>query len=144
LGASVASSLIGKVHRPAPLDELRARWRARREEFARFHATIEGATLCDELLAEFDSALQALDDEVLTLRDAAAVSGYTADHLARLIRQGRLPNAGRRRAPLVRRRDIPIKATRPSRRTDAASYNPRSDARSLVRRLRYGGVDGTE
>lgn len=134
------------MHRPppAPLDELRARWRARREEFARFRATIDGATLCGELLTELESALQAHDDEVLTLRDASVVSGYTVDHLARLIRQGKLANAGRKRAPLVRRRDIPLKTISTSRRTGADSYNARSDARSLVRRLRIGGVDGTE
>jgi hypothetical protein len=129
---------------PAPLDTLRTKWRVRREEFARFRATVDGATLCDELLADLDSALLMRDEEVLTLRDAAALSGYTVDHLARLIRQGKLPNAGRNRAPRVRRRDIPIKANSTSRGGDTDSYNARSDARSLVRRLRFGGVDGTE
>lgn len=127
----------------APLDELRTKWRARRDEFARFQAAVNGATLCDELLADLDSVLLKQADEVLTLRDAAAVSGYTVDHLARLIRQGKIPNAGRRQAPRVRRRDVPLKANT-SRPSDTDSYNARSDARSLVRRLRFGGVDGTE
>ena len=129
---------------PAPLlDDLRTKWRARRDEFARFRAAVDGATLCGELLADLDNALLEHDDEVLTLRAAAAVSGYTVDHLARLIRQGKLPNAGRKRAPRVRRRDVPLKVN-PSRGHDTDSYNARSDARSLVRRLRFGGVDGTE
>lgn len=135
------------VRRPpavAPLDVLRTTWRARREEFARFRAIVDGATLCDALLADLEFTLAARDDEALTLRDAAALSGYTADHLARLIRQGRLPNAGRKRAPLVRRRDIPLKANGTSRQADADSYNVASDARSLVRRLRIGGGDGTK
>jgi len=128
----------------APLDALRTRWRARREEFARLQAAVNGATLCDELLADLDSALIAHDDEVLTLRAAAALSGYTVAHLARLIRQGKLLNAGRKRAPRVRRRDLPLKGNSTSREARADSYNARSDARSLVRRLRCGGVDGTE
>jgi len=128
---------------PAPLDALRVKWRARRDEFARFQAAVNGATLCDELLADLDNALLEHEDEVLTLRDAAAVSGYTVDHLARLIRQGKLPNAGRKRAPRVRRRDVPVKANI-SRGSDTDSYNARSDARSLVRRLRFGGVHGSE
>ncbi len=127
----------------APLDALRTKWRARRDEFARFQAAVNGATLCDELLADLNGALLAHDDEVLTLRDAAAVSGYTVDHLARLIRQGKLPNAGRKRAPRVHRRDVPLKANT-SRGHDTDSYNARSDARSLVRRLRFGGVDDTD
>jgi hypothetical protein len=126
------------------LNDLRARWRTRREEFARFQAAVDGATLCDELLAELDVALLACDDEVLTLKHAAVISGYTVDHLARLIRHGKLANAGRKRAPLVHRRDIPLKPNRTSRASITDSYNARSDARSLARRLRLGGVDGTE
>jgi hypothetical protein len=63
-----------------PLDALRTKWRARRDEFARFHASVDGATLCDELLADLGRALLERDDEALRLRDAAALSGYTVDH----------------------------------------------------------------
>jgi hypothetical protein len=123
----------------APLDDLRAKWCARRDEFARFRASVDGATLCDELLAELDSVIQVHDDETLTLRDASTVSGYTVDHLARLIRQGRIPNAGRHGAPRIRVRDIPVRPGRIRRREDDAPsstrrYDPRTDARSLSNR----------
>jgi hypothetical protein len=35
------------------------------------------------------------------LAEASAQSGYSQDHLARLIREGRLPNAGRPHAPRI-------------------------------------------
>jgi hypothetical protein len=106
------------------LNDLRARWRARREEFARFQAAVDGAALCDELLADLDETICAVDDELLTLSQAAKVSGYSADHLGRLVRDGKLPNAGRPYSPriktqciaaktrLARARDIPHRARR--------------------------------
>ena len=42
-----------------------------------------------------EEALAAENDEVLTLQRAAAESGYSADHLGRLVREGKIPNAGR-------------------------------------------------
>lgn len=127
------------MHRSATLDALLANWRARREEFARFGAIVDGATLCDELLAELDCALQERDSAVLTLCEAAALSGYTADHLGRLIRQGRIPNGGRRGAPRIRVRDIPVRpCTEPGENDDAGPderrYDPQTDARSLSNR----------
>jgi hypothetical protein len=93
----------------APLDELRVKWRARRDEFARFQAAVNGATLCDELLADLDSAIRACDDELLTLDEASQISGYSADHLGRLVREGKISNAGRPGAPRIRRAALPRK-----------------------------------
>jgi hypothetical protein len=89
---------------------LRQRWATRREEFARFRAAVDGAQLCDELLADLDAAVHQVAEEALTLSEAAALSGYTADHLGRLLRQGKIPNVGRRHAPRIRRVDLPLKA----------------------------------
>jgi hypothetical protein len=128
----------------SPLEELRAKWRARRDEFARFQASVDGATLCDQLLADLEGALSQRCDEMLTLRAAADLSGYTVDHLARLIRQGKLPNAGRKHAPRVHRADLPHKARNDAARRMADSYNAAADARSLAGRLRRGGDNGIE
>jgi hypothetical protein len=46
-------------------------------------------------------------DVPLTLSEAAAESGYSVDHLSRLLRSNRLPNAGRRYSPRIRRGDLP-------------------------------------
>lgn len=45
----------------------------------------------------------------LTPRQAAKESGYTADHLRDLLRQGKLPNVGEENAPRIRRGDLPRK-----------------------------------
>jgi hypothetical protein len=56
-----------------------------------------------------EEVLQCANTEPLTLEQAASESGYSVDHLARLIRQGRIPNAGRKNAPRVVRSDLPHK-----------------------------------
>jgi len=82
-----------------------------------------------------EQALREQREQRLTLAAAAERSGYSADHLGRLVRTGRLPNAGHRGAPRVRAGDLPM---RPARFGVAAprsgSYDPIADARSLVSR----------
>ncbi len=84
-----------------------------------------------------EQATREQDDEPLTLSEAAARSGYSADHLGRLIRDGRLTNVGRHGAPRVRAGDLPSRPTPAS--TDVAriphgAYDPSTDARSLLSR----------
>src|SRR2546427_451804 len=62
------------------------RWRARRDELARLGAHVEGAKLCDEVLADFETVTAAEDEALLGLQEAAARSGYSSDHLRRLHR----------------------------------------------------------
>ena len=72
--------------------------------------------------------LAALDD--LTLAEAAQESGYSVDHLERLVREGKISNAGRRGKPMIRRSDLPIRP----RKLDGPrlpAYDPVTDARSL-------------
>jgi hypothetical protein len=63
----------------------------------------------EDRAAELEAALQAQDVELLTLTEAAELSGYSADHLGRLVRSGALKNHGRPNAPRVRRGDLPKK-----------------------------------
>jgi hypothetical protein len=81
---------------------------------------------------EIESAMQDGSEELLCLTDAATISGYTADHLARLVRTGKLVDrrGTRDKSPRVRRGDIPIKA----RRTHISG----ADVRDLASRL-FGG-----
>lgn len=46
-------------------------------------------------------------NEPLTLEQAANESGYSADHLGRLVRDGTIPNAGQPYAPRIIRSDVP-------------------------------------
>ncbi len=84
-------------------------WRSRAEELRVWGASGNADTL-SRAADELEAALWAEGEEVLSLPEASEVSGYSADHLARLIRQGKLPNAGRPNAPRLRRADIPKKA----------------------------------
>jgi len=79
-------------------------------EWKRLGAHVDGAAVADEVLADLALLEQFENDEILSLEAASTVSGYSRDHIARLIRQGRIPNAGRPNAPRVRRRDLPRKA----------------------------------
>lgn len=56
---------------------------------------------------QIEDAIRDSEDALLTLAEAALRSGYSPDHIARLIREGKIPNAGRRGAPRVRAGDLP-------------------------------------
>jgi len=97
----------GPASRPLLAPELATAWRARAadlEEFSRGSAAAF-RRCADELEASLRSA--ALED--LTLAEAAKQSGYSVDHLARLVRAGRIPNSGRPHTPRIRRSDLPQK-----------------------------------
>ena len=61
------------------------------------------------MLQDIDTLLARPESEVLTLREAVRLSGYSSGHLGRLIRDGKMPNAGRLGSPGIRRADLPIK-----------------------------------
>ncbi len=76
-------------------------------------------------------ALDSTELDALTLEEAAAESGYCADHLGRLVREKKIHNAGRTHAPRILRRDLPRK---PAAKTRAASAGDLQDG-SLVRSI---------
>ena len=86
------------------------RWSLRRDEFRRFASLVDGGRLCEEVLADLRRLDAAGDEAVLTLSQAALCSGYSREHLGRMLRQGKIPNAGRLNAPKIRLRDMPLKA----------------------------------
>lgn len=90
------------------LESLPQTWRDR-AEVARSLAA-EGAARALEFCAStLEEALKAQESELITLTEAAAISGFSADHLGRLVREGRIPNHGRPNAPRVRRAELPRK-----------------------------------
>lgn len=114
--------------------EVEQRWMARREEFQRLQVSVDGASLCDEVIADLERLRQERDGKALSLNDAAKLSGYSREHLARLIRSGKLANAGRKHSPRILAADLP---KRPGAIAAGVrgSYDPSTDARSLrVRR----------
>ena len=68
------------------------------------------ADLITKLATEMRQAICAWEGEVLSIHDAALESGYSEDRLRKLVGEGRIPNAGRRGKPRVKRADLPRKA----------------------------------
>ena len=54
------------------------------------------------------------DETTYSLVEASRESGYSADHLGRLVRDGKIPNAGRPGAPRIALKDLPRKAHVPA------------------------------
>ena len=84
--------------------------------------------------ASVEQALRNESDDLLTLAEAANISGYHPDSLARMVREGQIPDL----RPLnskgmirIRRGDLPIKPGRP--------HTPDADVRELASRLGIRG-----
>jgi hypothetical protein len=99
--------------------ELSKYWRAHAAEIESYapHAAAAFQRAADQL----ELALNTSANEVLTLDQAAAESGYSADHLGRLLREQKIPNAGRANAPRILRGDLPRKPAITKRASHAAS-----------------------
>lgn len=92
-----------------PLARLPADFRALAEQ-ARDVAAAEGAARAYEKAAAIvEERLQDAALEPLTLEEAEFESGYTKNHLRRLIREGVIPNAARSGEPTILRMHVPRK-----------------------------------
>lgn len=89
----------------------------------------EIARVYEIVARELDEALRVHGDTPLTLAEAARESGYSEDHLRHLVAEGKIPNAGQKGRPRIRRRDLPRKpATVPT----VTTYDPDADAAALA------------
>ncbi len=123
----------GAMIRSMSLDGLMRKWRARADELRLY--TAPTAAAFERAAAELEEALSTYLMEPLTLAQAEAESGYSRDHLGRKVRDGAIPNAGRRRAPRILRRDLPRKATSlraAERPPTLMGATPRQIARAVV------------
>jgi len=84
-------------------------WRREAKELSERYSQPALASLTLTHVDEIEHDLATLADEPLSLKDAAAVSGYSADHLGRLVKAGTLENVGTVARPKVRRGDLPTK-----------------------------------
>lgn len=111
--------------------QVRDRWLSRRTELAQLKAVVDAASLCGEFLADLDRLVANSEAEILTVAKAAERCGYSADHIGRLIREGKLSNAGRKHAPRVFARDLPAHPRQRIAELRDKAYDPVTDARSL-------------
>ncbi len=83
---------------------------AQRDSFERVGAVMVDPLRFIDPLLEMLNRAAATDDELLSLTDAAARCGYSADHLGALIRASKIRNYGRKNAPRVKLSELPRKA----------------------------------
>ena len=76
---------------------LATRWRTEAATLRRRGAPQQAEAL-ESCADELEAGLRAHEHEALTLQEAAEESGYSRDHLGRLVREGKLSNAGAKRA----------------------------------------------
>ena len=120
------------------LPVVEAKWLARLEEWRALGVRVDGAKLAEEVLADLHAIDGAAVIEPLTLREASHVSGYSVDHLQRLVSGGQLVNIGRKGRPRVRRSDLPVKRGHALRIAgEASSFAAR---RRIVASATTGGV----
>ena len=85
-----------------------ALWRSQAAQYER-----DGLTAHARLLERVAEELDAIaGGETVRLNEAARRSGYSTDHLRRMIHAGRLVNVGRKHAPQLRVADLPTKGER--------------------------------
>ena len=96
---------------------------------------VDAALLVREIVASIRSVRETSLGVSLSLTQAAERTGYSAEHIGRLLRQGKLPNAGRKNAPRVRLRDLTSQVKPKVPANSLRLYDQLSDAGRLrVRR----------
>ncbi len=116
-------------------------WRAEALLFEQ-HQCMEVASTLRRAAEELEQDIQGWEGELLTVQQAVAESGYSAEHLRRLVREGKLRehlDSGGKSHIRVWRRDLPKKQAprRPSKRgvNPLAGYDPEEDARDIAQHL---------
>ena len=98
----------------------------------REHAQEGIAIAYEQSAALIEEALHREGEVGLTLREAAEVSGYSADHLGRLVRHGKLRNAGRAGSPRIAPNDLPMKPGAVARRSTTSELDLTQIVRSVI------------
>jgi hypothetical protein len=91
------------------LGDLVSQWRSAAKLF-REHEQPATAVAYEKCAGELEDALAQETKAALTLQEAAAESGYSADHLGRMVREGKIPNVGKANSPRIAKKDLPRKS----------------------------------
>ncbi len=128
----------GPAGHAADFGALAARWREEAERLRTLEANGQAAAL-EQAARELEVAAAMWASELLTIGEAATVSGYSEEHLRRLAREGELPalrNGGPKSRIKVRRGDLPTKRRKDGRgKPERVTYDPDEDARDIAQLL---------
>ena len=122
---------------PASVEGLPADWRRKAKSLRRYGGETP-ATAIERCAEELEATLVERDETTLSLVEAARESGYSRDHLGRLVRDGKIPNAGRPNAPRIARRDLPRKAPAEAPLAEEPRPRERSNAQIVQSIIRKG------
>ena len=95
--------------KPASVEGLPADWRKQAKALRRYGGETPAVAI-ERCADDLEATLVERNETTYSLVEAARESGYSADHLGRLVRDGRIPNSGRPGAPRIARVDLPRKA----------------------------------
>jgi len=127
---------------PGPLTpalaSLAALWRAEATEARERYAAEGAARSLERCALALESALDAQAGELLPLERAADLSGYNADSLRRMAREGKLPTERRGRRLYFRAGDLPRKPPEVDG-PRLVGYDPVADARMVAGKRQHGG-----
>jgi len=128
-----ATDLLGDRPNPPVISprDLPDVWREEAEHLRELGADPQAGTLewCARAL---EVAWDTWKNEELPLGPAAEESGYTADHLGRLLRDRKIHNAGAPDGPRIRRQDLPRKPRADVHCHDVPLFSKEQIARSIV------------
>ncbi|MCY3704621.1 MAG: hypothetical protein OXH08_03840 [Gammaproteobacteria bacterium] len=115
--------------KPTSVEGLPADWRKQAKALRRYGGETP-ATAIERCAEDLEATLVERDETTLSLVEAARESGYSRDHLGRLVRDGKIPNAGRPNAPRIARRHLPRKA--PAQAPLAEEPRPRERSNAQI------------
>jgi len=113
------------------MHDLIARWHSEAETVERCGHESTGK-LIRRLAVEVDEASRDDQDETLTLAEAALESSYSTEHLRKMVAAEKIPNAGEKGRPRIRRSDVPLKRVM----QQSNPGTPERDARAFLRAKR--------
>ncbi|WP_420447281.1 hypothetical protein [Candidatus Palauibacter sp.] len=125
--------------RQPSIRKLPAAWR-RQAKTLRKYGGQALATALERCADELEGTIQERDDTTYSLTDAARESGYSSAHLGRLVRDGKIPNAGRPNAPRIARRHLPRKARAEPRLAEKSRRGHLSNAQ-IVQSIISKGIE---
>ena len=126
--------------KPASVEGLPVTWRRQAKALRRYGGETPAVVL-DRCAEDLESTLRERDETTLSIVEAARESGYSADHLGRLVRDGKIPNAGRPGAPRIARVHLPRKASAEPRQLARKPRRRELSNRQIVQSIIEKGIE---